>query len=155
MENISRQDGLVVCPKCGSNVCYAQRVEDEETWICMTCGFTSTTLMKEGTETEKAVSERQPRLYQDLRFVDKDGYVWYPAVLSQSETGMVYLDGTSKEDCKWVAVPLVIIPRPRRRELIKRGKLTKDQKYLADHSNRKEFSFDQGFIEALTYLKMI
>lgn len=153
--SIEKIDGLVTCPRCGSNVCYAQRVGDDETWLCMTCGFTSTTLMYGGSETEQQVSERQPQLYKDLKFVDQAGYVWYPTVISQPETGMVYLDGTSKDDCRWVAVPLVLIPRPKRRSLVRKGLLGKDQKYLADHKNSRAFDFEQGFIEALSYLNMV
>lgn len=149
METVERKDGFVECPHCGSNMCYAQSVGDQETWMCLTCGFSSTTLMKEGTESEKQVSERQPQLYQDLKFTDRDRYVWYPAVITLPEVGMVYLDGTSKEDCRWASVPF-------RKITFKERKLKKfkGQQYVADMQKIQYFSKDNGFIEAAMSIGM-
>lgn len=146
-ENI--QEGFVTCPRCRSQLCYSQQVGSEETWMCLSCGFTSTTVMKQGTETEKQVSDRQPRLYKELKFVDNDEYVWYPAVLSVPEKGIVYLDGTSVEDSEWVGIPI--------RELTKKEKRMpqyKGKKFLLDPKNTQHFGKD-GFVLAMGSLGMI
>lgn len=142
-------DGFVECPRCKSKLCYAQQIEGQETWMCLSCGFTSTTLMKEGSETEISVTGRQPQLYKDLRFVDTDGYVWYPAVLAVPEKGMVYMEGTSTEDVEWVGIPI--------RELTKKEKRMKQyagKTFLMDPKNMKRFGRD-GFVEAVTELGLI
>ena len=43
---------------------------------------------KFGPATEKAVSEKHPTLYHELRYVDPDGYVWYPAVITVAGKGI-------------------------------------------------------------------
>lgn len=145
----SRVDGLVECPRCKSHVCYAQRVGSEETWTCMSCGFASTTLMKEGTDSEKQVSERQPKLYRDLKFVDPDGYVWYPSVLAVPNVAMVYLDGTSIEDAEWVGVPIRALSRKERRMKQYQGK-----NFLMDERNLQRFGKD-GFATAIKALGLV
>lgn len=136
------RDGFVECPHCGSSLCYTQNVNGEETWTCMSCGYTSTTLMKEGSETEQAVSARQPHLYQDLKFVDRDKYVWYPAVVTVPEKGMVYVSGTSLEDWQWAATPMRKLTGKEQRM-----KKYKGSKYVADTEHTK-FYGREGFIQA-------
>ncbi len=143
------QDGMVKCPRCGSQLCYAQRVGDLETWLCMSCGMTSTTLMKEGTDSEKAVTARQPQLYKDLKFVDKDGYVWYPAVITVPEKGMVYLDGTTVDNAEWVGIPFRPLTKKEKRMKQYAGK-----NYLLEAANTKHFGRD-GFVDALSAMGML
>lgn len=140
------KDGFIVCPRCESNMCYAQQVGDVETWICMTCGRTSSTLMKQGSETEKKITAKQPQIYKDLGFVDPDGYVWYPAVLTVPEKGMVYVDIFDNPDgtktWEWVATPMrKLTPKEQRM------KQFKGKEYTAD--TKKTIRFGQhGFVEA-------
>src|SRR5574344_311275 len=143
MEENKKQDGLVKCPHCGSGLCYAQRIGNEETWMCLACGYTSTTLMKAGSETEKKVTAKQPKLYREqLRFVDINGYVWYPAVLTVPDKGMVYIDGSTPEDWQWTATPMREITFKERRM-----KKFKGQKYVADIAKTQHFG-KEGFAEA-------
>ena len=48
------QDKLTICKCCGSDACYESEFTTEEgpinTWLCMTCGFTSNTTMTEDSE---------------------------------------------------------------------------------------------------------
>lgn len=141
------QDGFVECPRCNSQLCYAQRIDDQETWICMHCGMTSTTLMKQGTDTEKAVSARQPELYRDLSFVDKDGYVWYPAVITVPGKGMVFLDGTSVKDARWTGIPIRQLSR---REM--RMKKYEGKNSILDTNKRRQFD---SFVDALAAMGML
>lgn len=137
------KDGFVVCPHCGSNMCYKQSVGTESTFLCMTCGFTTTTLMKEGSETEQRVTEKQPQLYKDLKFIDSDGLVWYPSVTAVPEIGIVYVDGTSVEDWNWVGTPFRKLSRHERRHV----KQYKGKEYVADSAKTKKYGQD-GFMEA-------
>lgn len=141
------EDKLITCPHCGSNVCYAQKVDGQETAMCLNCGYTTTTLMLEGSETETQHFEKQPQLYRDLRFVDSEKHVWYPAVITLPERGMIYVDGTSIEDWEWVYTPFTRISRRERRL----KKLDKNKQFKADSQNTKRFGKD-GFIEAAAAL---
>ena len=141
------EDKLMQCPHCGSNVCYVQKVGAEETAMCMACGYTTTTMMKEGSQSELQVSRRQPILYRELKFVDSNGSVWYPAVITLPGVGMVYLDGTSKDNYEWVMTPFRKVTRRERRL----RKLSKEQEYVADAANTQRFGKD-GFVEAAAAL---
>lgn len=143
--SIEVDDGFIVCPRCGSHLCYAQRIPSgDETWMCMSCGFTSTNLMKEGSETEQQVTQSQPKLYLDLKFVDPDGYVWYPAVITVPDAGMVFLDGTSLENYEWVGVPLRPLTKKEQRM-----KQNKDKTFMMETAKTKHFGKD-GFTNAVS-----
>ena len=141
------EDGFVPCPKCGSNMCYAQRIDDVETWMCFTCGFTSSTLMKKGSDTEQQITAKQAQLYKDLSFVDDAGYVWYPAVLTVPDKGMVYID-YNNGDWDWVATPMrKLTPKE------KRMKQYKGKEYVANIKETKRFG-KEGFMEAAVAMGM-
>ena len=148
MADTEIKDGFVKCPCCGSEMCYAQRVNNLETWTCMSCGQTSTTLMKKGTAEEIQVTSKQPRLYRDLSFLDSDGYVWYPATIIVPDKGMVYIDGTSIEDWEWAATPMRALTKKE-----KRLKQYKGKEYVADSAKTRKFG-KNGFLEAAMSLGM-
>ena len=93
------KDGLVTCKRCEGNACYEQHVDENvTTWMCMGCGFTTSTLMTEKSEIVAQAVSTSPELYKDLMFKDKDGLTWLPATITLPNKGMVFLDGTSKKD---------------------------------------------------------
>ena len=149
-------DTFVQCPHCGSRLCYSQVVgkteqgEDIETLTCLSCGFTTSNQMLEGSETEKAVSAKHPSLYKDLRFKDVHGFVWYPAVVTAPNVGMVYIDGSSTEDWEWAFTPMRKLTRRERRS----GKYG-DQEYISIPVATKKFGQDGGFIKALDWAGLL
>ena len=92
------QDQLVEGP-FGSNACYEQSFEQEgkeiKTWLCFGSGFTTSTLMTEGSKVVQDLLETSPELYVDLLHTDKDKKVWAPATITLPEKGMVFLDRKS------------------------------------------------------------
>ena len=66
---------------------------------------------KKSGKTVKDLLETSPELYKDLLFTDKDKRVWAPATITIPEKGMVFADGTSKDDWKWTAVNAIEIPK--------------------------------------------
>ena len=43
------KDQLVECKRCKGNACYEQNIEENlQTWLCMGCGFTTSTVMNKG-----------------------------------------------------------------------------------------------------------
>jgi len=98
----------------GSNACYEQIFEEDgqeiKTWLCFGSGFTTSTLMTEGSKTLQDLMETAPELHKDLLHKDDQGRVWLPATITLPTKGMVFLDGTNKKDWKWSAVKAVVIP---------------------------------------------
>ena len=143
-------DAFVMCPHCQSNLCYHQDMGNGvEAMTCLSCGFTTTNQMLEGSETEKAVSANYPRLYKDLRYVDVHGFVWYPGVITVPDAGMIYIDGTSAEDWEWVATPVRKLTRKERR-----SGAYGNQEFIAIPSQTKRFGKD-GYVQALAFLGLI
>lgn len=146
-------DKFEVCPRCGSNMCYVQDLPDgNQTKLCFTCGFTTNTQMKEGSELEQATEAKQAQVYRDLKFVDQTGFVWYPAVFSTPDKGMVYLDINKDEEGKpvlnWAATPMrKLTPKEQR------SKKYRGMKYVADTKATKFFDI-YGFMEAALSLGM-
>lgn len=141
---------FVTCPHCESNLCYHQDMGNGvEAMTCLSCGFTTTNQMLEGSEVEKAVSARYPRLYKDLRYRDIHGFVWYPAVVTVPEKGMVYIDGSDSENWEWVATPVRRLTRKERR-----SGMYKNQEFIALPNQTKRFG-KNGYMQALAALGLI
>lgn len=141
------KDQLVEGP-FGSNACYEQNFEQDgkeiTTWLCFGSGFTTSTLMTEGSKPVKDLTETSPELYKDLMHVDKDGKVWFPATITLPEKGMVFVDGKSTKDWKWSAVKAIKLTE----EEIKSGKFPKGQEWKMDMANAKLYG-QRDFMDAL------
>ena len=139
------KDQLVECNRCGGNACYEQHIdENTTTWLCMGCGFTTSTLMEQGSKVVQDLTETSPELYKDLLFQDKDNRIWAPSTITLPGKGMVFIDGTSKEDWKWSAVKAVEITEEDR----KVKQYPEDQTHKMDMVNVKHFN-QRDFMDAL------
>lgn len=123
------QEKLITCPRCGSNACHEASNEKFTMWSCFGCGFTSNSTMT-NEHFEKA-EEVLPELYRALKFIDENGYHWYPIALTFDDKAMVFAEGTTTQDWKWSAVQA------------KNGK--------PDMTTKKEFD-ERDFMEALDYV---
>ena len=133
---------LVNCKRCGSNACLEQQVTEEvTTHLCMGCGFTTSTLMTEGSDVVKAALETSPELYKDLKFKDSDGRIWLPSTITLPNKGMVFIDGTSKDSWKWSAVRAIPLTEGDKR-------VSKDQTHKMDMKNARLFQ-ERDFMDAL------
>jgi hypothetical protein len=79
-------------------------------------------------------------------FEDDKGRVWLPATMTLPAKGMVFIDGTSKDDWKWAAVKAI----PLNEEDIK---VSKDQTHKMDMKNVKHFGRND-FMDAVDYIGM-
>jgi hypothetical protein len=130
------QDKLVDCKRCGGNACYEQHIDESTiTWLCMGCGFTTSTLMTKGSKVVADLNETSPELYKDLLFEDTDKRIWAPSTLTLPGKGMVFLDGTDKKNWKWAAVKAIEISEEERKE----KNFPKDQQYKMDMKNIQYF----------------
>lgn len=139
------KDQLIVCNRCGGNACYEQHINETTiTWLCMGCGFTTSTMMLEGSKLVGDLLETSPELYKDLLYKDRDNRMWAPATITLPGKGMVFIDGNNKENWKWKAVRAVEITEEDR----KLKEYPKDQAYRMDMQNAKEFG-QREFMDAL------
>jgi hypothetical protein len=93
-----------------------------------------------------------PNLFRDIKFIDSEGFVWYPNTVIKEGVGIVFPDGTNKEDWKW-AVALHIPVKEEEKERFRKADGTY-HKYKTDMKN--VMHFDQGYfskaLEALGFL---
>ena len=135
-------DALTICKRCGSNACYEQKVNEEvTTYLCMGCGFTTSTLMTENSAVVKQALESSPELYKDLMYLDEGKLVWFPATITVPNQGMVFVDGKSKTDWKWAAVRAILLQEGDK-------KASKDQTHKMDMKNVQHFE-ERDFMDAL------
>lgn len=136
---------LVTCKRCGSNACLEQQVNEEvTTQLCMGCGFTTSTLMTEGSEVVTAALETSPELYKDLMHKDQDGNIWMPSTLTLPNKGMVFVDGTNTKDWSWAAVKAIPLEEGDK-------KLSDDQTHKMDMKNLKHYA-ERDFMDALEHI---
>jgi hypothetical protein len=139
------KDQLTTCKRCNGNACYEQNIdENTSTWLCMGCGFTTSTLMKEKGELVRNLIETSPELYKDLLFTDVDKMVWAPSTITLPNKGMVFLDGKNKDDWGWTAVQSIPITDEER----KVKQFPKDQTHKMNMAELKSFKSDE-FMDAL------
>lgn len=135
-------DKLVDCKRCGGNACYEQNIDENiTTWMCMGCGFTTSTLMSKDGEVVKNAVETSPELYKDIMFEDSDKRVWLPATITLPAKGMVFVDGVNKKDWKWAAVNAVPLQEGDK-------KVSEAQTHKMDMKNVKHFN-QKDFMDAL------
>jgi hypothetical protein len=139
-------DNLIQSPVSDSNACYVTKLNDDVTsYLDFGSGFTTTSLMKENSEQVVAAVETAPELFKDLQITDKDGLVWFPATITVPESGMVFADGTSKDEWGWSAVKTI----PLTEEEIKSERFPANQTSKMDMGNAQIFPKEKGFIDAL------
>lgn len=136
---------LVTCKRCGSNACLEQQISEEiTTHLCMGCGFTTSTLMAEGSDVVKSALETSPELYKDLMHKDSDKNIWMPSTLTLPNRGMVFIDGTSSSEWNWAAVKAIPLQEGDK-------KVSDDQTHKMDMKNLKHYA-ERDFMDALEYI---
>ena len=142
------KDQLVECKRCKGNACYEQNIEENlQTWLCMGCGFTTSTVMNKGGQAHNNLLETSPELYKDLLFEDDTEKIWAPATITLPNKGMVFLDGSNKEQWQWAAVKSIPITEEDR----KAKQFPKDQTHKMDMQNIKHFE-QKDFMTALEHI---
>jgi DNA-directed RNA polymerase subunit RPC12/RpoP len=146
------EDKLIKCEHCGSDMCYATPI-NETAWSysCTGCGFNANDLMKEGEFDLEQFEEILPELYKDLKYVDDKKRIWYPLVV-QNETGIVFVDGSSKENWGWGAIKNRPLTEEEKQIFINENKEVPP--YKSDSSTLEHFG-KMGFLKALNYIEVI
>jgi hypothetical protein len=148
------KDKLGVCPHCGGDACYETEVIDGfTTYQCYGCGYTTTTMMKEGEKFYEEQMHSLPELHKDLAFTDKENKVWIPTTVNLPSKGMVFADGKSTDNWKWSAVKAVPVKEEEKTKYPIPNSKGKYYEWRMDMTTLEKF--DQGdFMEALDCIGM-
>ena len=146
-------DNLTTCPHCGSDACYvSENSPTIKTYSCFGCGYTTNTLMKEGEEFYNQQVEVLPELYKDVMFKDEEGKCWFPTTINVPQQGMVFFNGTNKENAKWAAVKAVpVLEEEKEKYKNKKGEY---YSYRMDMTTMQGFELKE-FMEALSYIGIL
>jgi len=83
----------------------------QENYLCVRCGYTTTSDMIVGSDFTEAAKKTSPRLVNDLAIADNTrNLVWFPSVININEKGICYPDGTPK-DWGWVVAPYKLLSK--------------------------------------------
>lgn len=140
-------ESLSTCPNCKSDACYISPLNEvANNYFCFGCGFVTNDLQKENEFDIKLYEESIPELYKDVKAVDEEGRIWYPATINIPDKGTVFLNGTSAITAHWCAIKVRKLTKEEKAQLSNKG-----VKYKSDASTLRPFGND--FIEALDYIQ--
>jgi hypothetical protein len=147
---------IIDCPKSGGDLCYRTQVSPEvSTYLSLSCGFWTNSLMKEGEEFYEHQMSTLPELYKDLAWRDeKTEMVWIPNTINQPGLGMVFANGPSKKEWGWAAVKSIKIPEEDRKNHPIPGKEGEFMEYRMDMANMQYFS-ERDYIDALSFVGVL
>jgi hypothetical protein len=153
---MEKYDEIIDCPRSGGNLCYRVQVTPEiSTYLSLSCGFYTNSLMKPGQEFYEETVKALPELHKDLLWVDtKTGLVWVPNTINDTEKGMVFASGTDVKDWGWLAVKSIKIPEKERINHPIPGKPGEFLEYRMDMKNSKRFP-ENDYIEALSFIGIL
>jgi hypothetical protein len=148
-------DNLTICKHCESDACYVTENSPEvKTYSCVGCGFTTNSLMKEGNEFYEQQMGVLPELYKDVVFKDEDDLMWMPIVINLPTQGMVFYNGTTKENAKWSAVKAVKVAEEEKEKYPIKGKPGEFYEFRMDMSTIMNYETKE-FMEALSYIGVL
>lgn len=141
-------DNLTDCTRCGSNACYTQEVNQDITIsLCYGCGFQSNSIMTVDSDMFNEQLETLPELYKILMDEEEDGKVWMPSFHNVEGKGMVFANGSGRDDWAWAGVQHVEVTK-------EESEKYKGVAYKADMSTLKSFS-ERDFMDALSHANLI
>jgi|TARA_R110000822_G_scaffold893_2_gene3871 hypothetical protein len=141
-----QKDNLGICSRCNSDACYEQDLGvNYKVYMCYGCGFTTNTLMTEGSEFLEEQLEVLPEIYKDLVYVDDEGLNWVPSTINVGDKGMIFVQGKSIEDWNWVACSAKELTEE------EKPKFPEGTTHKMDMTNSSPFN-ERDFIDAMDYI---
>jgi len=110
--------------------------------------------MKEGNEFYEQQLAVLPELYKDVMFKDKDELIWMPTTINLPQQGMVFYNGTDKENAKWSAVKAVKVKEEEKEKYPIKGKPGEFYEYRMDMSTIQSYEMKE-FMEALSFIGVL
>jgi len=150
-----KTDKLEKCGRCGGDCCYINEVTlDLKTYLCYGCGFFTNTLMVKDSEFFEKQFEILPELYKSLMDEDEDGKIWIPTTINNFEKGMVFADGTSRDNWRWGATKVIDVLDEEKEKYPIPGKKGEYYTKRMDMSTLKHFK-EHDFMDALSYIDLL
>jgi len=142
-----QHDEIIKCPKSGGDICYKiQNTPEITTYMSLSCGFWTNSLMKEGEEFYEQQTETLPELYKDLAWKDPEtGLTWIPQTVNVEGKGMVFPYGSNGSIWKWASVK----SRPTTEE--EQANSTLKTSFKTDMNTMKLFE-EKEYVAALDYI---
>ena len=153
-------DKKVNCPFCDSKNCFEEeypryhtpKSQMVQTWMCMKCGYSSSSLYKKHTKELKELLNTSPQLVIDLKkWDDSRQLYWFPSIITIMSKGMLYPDG-DKDFWQWNYIPVVEILEEEKEKYRIPGSTGDDESCFLKHRFAMELcqTFEQhDFKEAL------
>ncbi len=140
-------DKLTNCGRCNGNAFYEQEINGNKIGLCYDCGYQFSSLMTPDSEFLKEQMEVLPEIYKLLLSEDENGKIWSPSFTNVPGRGMVYANGSSRDNWWWEAVKYKKLKVPE----------VKNHQKIVEKINPKSMKkFDEmNFLDALTYIKVI
>lgn len=149
-------DSVTYCTHCHFQLpmCYVTPIDEKEkAYFCANCGFSSNTMMISGSQYVLNAVATMPQLYIDALYLDESGKYWHPTTVNMPEKGMVFLSGTSLEDCEWCAMKVTKIT-PEEKDKFKKPGTNEYFQFKMDKTTLKNFG-KTGFMDCLEYIGAI
>ena len=142
-----QHDEIIKCPKSGGEICYKiQNSPEITTYMSLSCGFWTNSLMKEGEEFYEHQISTLPELYKDLIWKDPETeLIWIPQTVNTQGQGMVFPYGQNGSSWKWASVK----SRPLTKE--EQENPTLKTSFKTDMSTMKLFE-EKEYVSALNYI---
>ena len=102
--DVKHKEKNIICPNCGSYRCFESYTEpkSEESYLCVQCGYMSHSRYLENSEILVGQLEKSADIIGRVKLHDKErGIVWLPSVLNMGDRGIIYPEGTDKNDWHW------------------------------------------------------
>lgn len=157
--NVNVEEKKIDCPHCKSINCFEEQYTVEQntvsSYLCMSCGYTTTSLQKKNSDFVKEFEETCPDLFKDIAYHDKEtDLIWYPTVLNFPDKGLIFPDGSNAFDWSWRAVPVKAVPESEKDKYPIPNEPGKYYNTKADIESSKLY-LQNEFINACKYLGII
>tara|TARA_Y100000310_G_scaffold57446_1_gene52646 strand:- start:33 stop:491 length:459 start_codon:yes stop_codon:yes gene_type:complete len=137
----------IECPVCRSKNCFESVEKDVTSYLCLRCGYTSNSLLKQDSKSLEEVMNTTPQLAKDLQIYDytRELY-WIPTVINMGDRGIIYPEGTT-DNWKWKYAKVVDVPKESQKDYPIPGKDDEYYKTMLDVENAEEFE-NTEFLQA-------
>tara|TARA_B110000495_G_C22900912_1_gene525703 strand:+ start:71 stop:511 length:441 start_codon:yes stop_codon:yes gene_type:complete len=141
-------DEIVDCPKSGGDLCYKIEISKDITnYFSLSCGYWTNSLMLPENDFYEEQMMVLPELHKDIAWTDpKTNLVWIPNTINNIELGMVFADGTNKDEWSWASVKAVKLEGEEGEET--------GEAYKMDMSTKKNFH-ERDYMDALSYIGVL
>lgn len=104
-------ENKIICPWCNQLDCYVEKVLDIESYLCLSCGYTTTSKHIDGSIDLRKWEQTTAELIKKSKKIDTaTKLVWYPSVLNFQSKGIIFPDGTNEENWQWRVAHVVEVP---------------------------------------------